>query len=58
MIRVVFLFLILTAIVWIGILGVQKMTGAQALNLTKAAVYAIISSSVAIAIMIGTVILF
>jgi hypothetical protein len=58
MIRVVFLFLILTAIVWIGILGVQKLSGKQALDLTKAAVYAIISSSVAIAIMIGTVILF
>ncbi len=58
MIRVVFLFLILTAIVWISILGVQKLSGKQALDLTKAAVYAIISSSVAIAIMIGTVILF
>lgn len=58
MIRVVFLFLILTAIVWVSILGVQKLSGKQALDLTKAAVYAIISSSVAIAIMIGTVILF
>jgi hypothetical protein len=58
MIRVLFLFVILSALVWLGILAVQKMTGAQALNLTKAAVYAIISSSVAIAIMIGTVILF
>ncbi len=58
MIRIVLLFVILTALIWAGILGVQKLSGAQALNLTKAAVYAIISSSVAIAIMIGTVILF
>ncbi len=58
MIRVVLLFVILTALIWAGILAVQKLSGAQALNLTKAAVYAIISSSVAIALMIGTVILF
>ena len=58
MIRVVFLFLILTALIWAGILAAQKLTGAQALNLTKALIYATISSAVAIAIMIGTVILF
>lgn len=58
MIRVVLLFVILTALVWGGILGVQKMTGKQALDLTKAAVYAIISSSVAMILMFGLVILF
>jgi hypothetical protein len=58
MIRVIFLFLVLTAVVWIGILGVQKITGKQALNLTKAAVYAIISSTVAIMLMFGLVLLF
>jgi hypothetical protein len=58
MIRIALLFVILTALVWAGILAVQKLSGKQALDLTKAAVYAIISSSVAIALMIGTVILF
>lgn len=58
MIRVILLFVILTALVWGGILGVQKMTGKQALDLTKAGVYAIISSSVAMILMFGLVILF
>lgn len=58
MIRVIFLFIVLALLVWLGILGVQKMSGKQALDLTKAAVYAIISSSVAILIMFGLVILF
>ncbi len=58
MIRVIFLFIVLAALVWAGILGVQKMTGKQALSLTKAAVYAIISSSVAVALMFVLVILF
>jgi hypothetical protein len=58
MIRVILLFLVLAALVWAGILGVQKMTGKQALDLTKAAVYAIISASVAMILMFGLVILF
>lgn len=58
MIRVIFLFSILTALVWGGILAVQKLTGKQALSLTKAAGYAIISSSVAVALMFMLVILF
>ena len=58
MIRVFILFILLTVLVWAGILGVQKMSGKQALDLTKAGVYAIISSSVAIALMFGLVILF
>lgn len=58
MIRVVLLFVVLAALIWLGILGVQKMTGTQALNLTKAGMYAIISSTVAIVLMFGLVILF
>jgi hypothetical protein len=58
MIRVVFLFVILTALVWGGILGVQKLTGKQALDLTKAGLYAIISSTVAIVLMLVLVMLF
>jgi hypothetical protein len=58
MIRVVFLFVVLTALVWLGILGVQKLTGKQALDLTKAGMYAIISSTVAIVLMFVLVMLF
>jgi uncharacterized iron-regulated membrane protein len=58
MIRVIFLFLILTALVWAGILGVQKLTGKQALDLTKAGMYAIISSTVAIVLMFVLVTIF
>lgn len=52
------MFLLLVAVVWLGILGVQKMTGKQALDLTKTAVYAIISSVVAFAMMFVLVVLF
>jgi hypothetical protein len=58
MIRVVFLFAVLTALVWGGILGVQKLTGKQALDLTKAGMYAIISSTVAIVLMFVLVTIF
>jgi hypothetical protein len=58
MIRVIFLFLVLTALVWAGILGVQKLTGKQALDLTKAGMYAIISSTVAIMLMFVLVTIF
>jgi hypothetical protein len=58
MIRVIFLFLILTALVWAGILAVQKLTGKQALDLTKAGMYAIISSTVAIVLMFVLVTIF
>ncbi len=58
MIRVVLLFVILTALIWAGILGAQKLSGAQALNLTKAAVYATISSAVAIMLMFVLVMIF
>jgi hypothetical protein len=58
MIRVVFLFLVLSVLVYLGMIAVQKMSGKQALNLTKIAVQAIISSTVAILLMFGLVILF
>jgi uncharacterized protein HemY len=58
MIRVIFLFLVLTALVWAGILAVQKLTGKQALDLTKAGMYAIISSTVAIVLMFVLVTIF
>ena len=58
MIRVVFLFLLLTALVWAGIIAVQKITGKQALDLTKAAVYAMISSTIAMVLMFILVMLF
>jgi hypothetical protein len=58
MIRVIFLFLVLTALVWAGILAVQKLTGKQALDLTKAGMYAIISSTVAIMLMFVLVTIF
>jgi hypothetical protein len=58
MIRVIFLFVVLAALVWAGILAVQKLSGKQALDLTKAGMYAIISSAVAIMLMFGLVILF
>jgi hypothetical protein len=58
MIRVIFLFLVLTALVWAGILGVQKITGKQALDLTKAGMYAIISSTVAVVLMFVLVTIF
>jgi hypothetical protein len=58
MIRIILLYLVLTALVWGGILGVQKLTGKQALDLTKAGLYAIISSAVAIVLMFVLVMLF
>jgi hypothetical protein len=58
MIRVILLFIILSVLVWAAIVGVQTLSGKQALDLTKAAVFAIISSSVAIALMFVLVELF
>jgi hypothetical protein len=48
MIGVILLFLVLAVLIYFGIRGVQKMTGAQALFLTKAGIYAIISATLAI----------
>ncbi len=58
MIRVIFLFLVLTALIWAGILAVQKLSGKQAIDLTKSAAYATISSAVAIMLMFVLVMIF
>jgi hypothetical protein len=58
MIRVILLFLILAVLIFFGIRGVQKMTGAQALFLTKAGMYAIISATLAMLLLFGIIILF
>ena len=58
MIRVFALFLILAVLIYFGIQGVQKITGKQAMVLTKAGMYAIICSAIAIMLMFGLVILF
>ena len=53
MIGVILLFLILAVLVYFGIRGVQKMTGEQALLLTKVGMYAIISATIAILLLFG-----
>ena len=58
MIRVLFLFLILAILCYLGILGFQKLTGKQFLKLTKIAGYVIISSALAMVLMFVLVELF
>jgi hypothetical protein len=58
MIGVILLFVILAVLIYFGIRGVQKMTGAQALFLTKTGMYAIISATLAMLLLFGIVILF
>jgi hypothetical protein len=58
MIRVILLFLMIAGLTWLAILAVQKMSGKEALDLTKAGFYAIISSTVAIALMFVLVTIF
>lgn len=58
MVGIILLFLVLAVLIYLGIRGVQKMTGAQALFLTKAGMYAIISATLAILLLFGIVILF
>ena len=58
MIGVILLFVILAVLIYFGIRGVQKMTGAQALFLTKTGIYAIISVTLAMLLLFGIVILF
>jgi hypothetical protein len=58
MIRVVLLFLVLSIFASLVIVGFQKMTGKQALALTKVIGLAIISASIGIVLMFGLVILF
>ena len=58
MIRVIFLFLLLSALAYLGIKVTEKMTGQQLIKLTRIAGYVIISSSVAIVLMFAMVIFF
>jgi hypothetical protein len=58
MIGVFLLFVILAVLIFFGIRGIQKMTGAQALFLTKYGMYAIISATLAMLLMFGIVIVF
>ena len=58
MIGGILLFLSLAVLIYLGIKGIQKMTGAQALFLTKAGMYAIISATLAMLLLFGIVILF
>jgi len=58
MIRVVFLFLIVTLIIFGAIWGAKKLSGQQIIDLTKIGVTAIISASVALALMFILVELF
>jgi hypothetical protein len=58
MIGVFLLFVILAVLIFFGIRGIQKMSGAQALFLTKAGMYAIISATLAMLLLFGIVIVF
>lgn len=58
MIGGILLFLILAVLIYLGIRGVQKMTGAQALFLTKVGMYAIMSATLAMMLVLGIVFLF
>jgi hypothetical protein len=58
MIGVFLLFVILAVLIFFGIRGIQKMSGAQALFLTKYGMYAIISATLAMLLMFGIVIVF
>jgi hypothetical protein len=58
MIRVIFLFLVLSVLCYLGIKAAEKMTGQRFINLTKVAGYVIISSALAIVLMFGLLVLF
>lgn len=58
MIRVVFLFLFLAVLSYLGIKAAEKMTGKKLIKLTKILSYVIISSSLAIVLMMFMVYLF
>ncbi len=58
MIRILFLFVILFILIYLGILGVQKLTGKQAIKLMQIAFYAIISSALAMVLMLMLVYFF
>jgi hypothetical protein len=58
MIRVMFLFLFLAVLIFLGIKAAEKFTGKDLELLTKISTYVIISSTLAIMLMFGLVILF
>ena len=58
MIRFVFVFVILSALIHFGIMGWQKMSGTERWSLTKTAFYSIIVSLLAIVVMMFLVVLF
>ena len=58
MISGMFLFLVLTALVWASIIGIQKITKRQAWSLTKIAAHAIISATVAMVLLFVLVTIF
>jgi len=58
MIRVIFLFLVLSIVAYLGIKATEKMTGQQLIKLTKILGYVIISSSLALMAMFTMVIFF
>jgi hypothetical protein len=58
MIRFVFVFAILAALIHFGIQAWQKMTGKDRWSLTKTAIYSIIVALLAIVVMMFLVVLF
>jgi hypothetical protein len=58
MIRFVFVFVVLAALIHFGIQAWQKMTGKDRWSLTKTAIYSIIVALLAIVVMMFLVVLF
>lgn len=58
MIKVLFAFVLLFAVFYMGITLARKMTGKEALALTKIAGYSILSSLLTLAVLISIVVIF
>lgn len=58
MIRFIFLFAILAALIHFGIMGWQKLNNVERWSLTKTAIYSIIVSLLAVVVMMFMVLLF
>jgi hypothetical protein len=58
MIRVMFLFLFLSVLIFLGLKAAEKITGKDLRKLTKISTYIIISSMLAIMLMFGLVMIF
>ena len=58
MIRIIFAFVILAALIHFGITAWQKMSGSERWSLTKTATYSIIVALLALAVMMFMVVLF